>query len=174
MAGNGDVYTGGDFTTVAAGLPASGVAKWNGTAWNSLGTGLNGSVYALAVGPSDQLNAGGDFTTVGDASKVTAYFAVYDATAPLATAPALRAGQVGLYPNPARGRFIVAVPGVSGATSVQAELRNALGQVVGTYAAALPAIGAQLTLSTGALVPGVYTLRLRAGTTTVTKRVTVE
>ena len=72
---------------------------------------------------------GGDFTTVGDGSRVTAYFAVYNATAPLATAPALHAAQEGVYPNPARGRFTLAVPAVTGATSVQAELRNALGQV---------------------------------------------
>ena len=71
----------------------------------------------------------GDFATVGDGSKVTTCFAVYNATAPLANALALHAAQEGVYPNPARGRFTLAVPAVTGATSVQAELRNALGQV---------------------------------------------
>ena len=60
---------------------------------------------------------------------MTTYFAVYNATAPLAAAPALHAAQVDVVPHSARGRFTVAVPAVTGATSVQAELRNALGQV---------------------------------------------
>jgi hypothetical protein len=68
----------------------------------------------------------------------------------------------------------VAVPAVAGASQVQAELRSALGQVVRTQAAALPAAGARLTVATEGLAAGVYVLRLTAGPSTITKRVVIQ
>jgi len=62
----GDLYAGGQFTT-AGGVPANHIAKWNGSGWSALGSGLvdgGASVYALAVSGSD-LYAGGNFTTAG-------------------------------------------------------------------------------------------------------------
>ena len=47
-------------------MPAKYIAKWNGTAWSALGTGVNGFVYALAVAGTD-VYAGGFFTTAGGA-----------------------------------------------------------------------------------------------------------
>ena len=68
MAGNGDLYAGGDFTQ-AGGLAANYVARWNGTAWSSLGTGIgngaNSSVYSLAVAGNGDVYVGGNFTRVG-------------------------------------------------------------------------------------------------------------
>ena len=58
-----DLYVGGDFTT-AGGTPANNIAKWNGSSWSTLYTGMNSGVSALAVSGSD-LYAGGDFTTAG-------------------------------------------------------------------------------------------------------------
>jgi trimeric autotransporter adhesin len=70
------LYAGGFFTT-AGGVPASFIAKWNGTSWSSLGTGsANGVfgplpyVYALTVfddgsGGGPALYVGGSFTTAG-------------------------------------------------------------------------------------------------------------
>jgi hypothetical protein len=58
-----DLYAGGYFTT-AGGSPANYVAKWNGSNWSPLGSGMNGAVRALAVSGSD-LYAGGYFTTAG-------------------------------------------------------------------------------------------------------------
>ena len=56
---NGELYIGGDFTQVG-GLVASKVAKWNGTNWSTLGSGLNytvndlieynGDIYAATTG----------------------------------------------------------------------------------------------------------------------------
>ena len=57
---------GGRFTQ-AGGTPASNVAKWNGTTWSALGTGVNKDVYALAVSGSD-VYVGGDFRTAGGVS----------------------------------------------------------------------------------------------------------
>ena len=42
------LVAGGDFTT-AGGVSASRIARWNGTAWSPLGTGMNNAVEALAV-----------------------------------------------------------------------------------------------------------------------------
>src|SRR5262245_17258224 len=42
------LYAGGDFTR-AGGLAANNVAKWDGTSWAALGSGLNNGVSALAV-----------------------------------------------------------------------------------------------------------------------------
>ncbi len=41
------------------------MAKWNGSAWSALGSGMNDYVHALAVDGSGNLYAGGDFTTAG-------------------------------------------------------------------------------------------------------------
>lgn len=61
-----DLYVGGAFT-LAGGVPATNIAKWDGTNWTALaGGGTNAPVRALAVGGTD-LYIGGDFTTAGGA-----------------------------------------------------------------------------------------------------------
>ena len=58
-----NVFAGGGFTT-AGGASATRVARWNGSAWSALGTGVNNTVATLAVIGSD-LYAGGSFATAG-------------------------------------------------------------------------------------------------------------
>ncbi|MGA1701651.1 MAG: hypothetical protein ACO4BY_11045 [Candidatus Nanopelagicales bacterium] len=60
----GNLYAGGSFTT-AGGAPANRVAKWNGTSWSALGTGMNNNVTALATDSAGNLYAGALFTTAG-------------------------------------------------------------------------------------------------------------
>jgi hypothetical protein len=67
-ASGSDLYAGGYFTT-ADGSPANYIAKWDGTSWSALGSGMDGGVYALAVLGND-LYAGGGFTTA-DGSPAT-------------------------------------------------------------------------------------------------------
>ncbi len=65
--GSGNLYVGGTFTVVGMTV-ANNIAKWNGTAWSALGSGIAGPVYALAVAESESgttLYAGGAFTTAG-------------------------------------------------------------------------------------------------------------
>jgi hypothetical protein len=71
--GNGPaLYAGGEFST-AGGVPASNIAKWDGTQWSPLGEGVGGDVYepgviALTVfddGNGPALYAGGEFATAG-------------------------------------------------------------------------------------------------------------
>lgn len=66
--GSGDALYVGGFFNKAGTVTANGVARWNGTAWSALGTGLNGQIYALAVfsdasGPA--LYAGGSLDLAG-------------------------------------------------------------------------------------------------------------
>jgi hypothetical protein len=65
-----DVYVGGNFTQIcgnaacnSGNTTANRVAKWNGSAWSTLGSGVNGTVDALAVSGSD-VYVGGEFTQV--------------------------------------------------------------------------------------------------------------
>jgi hypothetical protein len=68
VAGNGDVYAGGDFV-IAGGVSAIRIARWNGTAWNALGAGITASplqgVRALVVAANGDVYAGGNFTQAG-------------------------------------------------------------------------------------------------------------
>jgi hypothetical protein len=63
---NGEMIAGGSFIS-AGGVPANRIAKWNGTTWNPLGSGVSGSqnfVQALEV-YNGNLWVGGNFTTAG-------------------------------------------------------------------------------------------------------------
>lgn len=63
---NGDIVAGGAFIQ-ADGVPASRIARWNGTAWSAMGQGVGGGndpyIAALAVLPNGDLLAGGAFTS---------------------------------------------------------------------------------------------------------------
>ena len=113
-------------------------------------------------------------TAAQAATLITGRFSVVFRAGALAAATGLTATAVTLYPNPAHDAFTVLVPGVAGATALQAELLNALGQVVLRQTAALPAAGVQLRVPTAELAQGVYLLRLQAGESIVTKRVMVQ
>jgi hypothetical protein len=70
------LYAGGGFT-IAGGVAASRIAKWNGSSWSALGSGMSGMtglvpafVYALTLfddGGGASLYAGGNFTNAGSA-----------------------------------------------------------------------------------------------------------
>ena len=59
---NGDLAAGAACYAVGG---AGDVARWKGSTWVPLGTGMNGRVSALAVFPNGDLVAGGGFTTAG-------------------------------------------------------------------------------------------------------------
>ena len=66
--GSGNLYIGGDFTAVGD-VIANRIAKWNGSSWSALGSGMNDTVMALVVSGSD-VYAGGGFTTAGGSAAV--------------------------------------------------------------------------------------------------------
>ncbi len=65
---NGDLIAAGQFTSIN-GVPAARIARWNGSTWQPLGTGMNSQVLALEV-LNNELIAGGAFTSAGGASAV--------------------------------------------------------------------------------------------------------
>jgi hypothetical protein len=73
--GAGNLYIAGVFTLVGD-LFITNIAKWNGSSWSALGSGIGGVAFpalrALAVSSSD-LYVGGPFTMAG--RKISAYFA---------------------------------------------------------------------------------------------------
>ena len=74
------LYAGGVFST-AGGVAALDIARWDGTSWSALGSGLGGPVLALTTfddGSGPALYAGGSFTTAGGAS--AAHIARWDGT----------------------------------------------------------------------------------------------
>lgn len=60
----GNLYAAGDFTT-AGGVACARIAKWNGSAWSALSTGLNNTGFALATDAANRVYVGGSFTTAG-------------------------------------------------------------------------------------------------------------
>jgi hypothetical protein len=67
---DGNVYVGGGFTT-AGGVTVNGIAKWDGTSWSALGSGVSGGgaiVNCLMFDAAGNLYAGGSFTTAGGVS----------------------------------------------------------------------------------------------------------
>jgi hypothetical protein len=63
------LYVGGSFTS-AGGVPAKNIAKWNGTTWSALGSGVSGTVSALAASEDASplgraLYVGGSFGQAG-------------------------------------------------------------------------------------------------------------
>jgi trimeric autotransporter adhesin len=82
-----NIYVGGSFTN-AGGIPASNVARWDGSQWHALGDGLPGfehcifqscdfPVTSLALA-NEKLFVGGGFTTAY--SEVEGFLAVWDGT----------------------------------------------------------------------------------------------
>ena len=74
--GSGNLYIGGSFTVVGGAI-ANGIAKWDGTNWSALGSGMNSWVGALAVW-GNNVYAGGGFTMAG--GKAANYIARWDGT----------------------------------------------------------------------------------------------
>ena len=64
LLSGGSLYAGGDFLSTISADDTSHIARWDGTEWLPLGTGLNGSVHGIAVSKSD-VYAGGQFDDAG-------------------------------------------------------------------------------------------------------------
>jgi hypothetical protein len=67
----GSLYAGGSFTH-ANGVLTGGLARWDGTSWNSVGGFFNGTVYALEV-YNGSLVMAGSFTGFGGSPNISSY-----------------------------------------------------------------------------------------------------
>jgi hypothetical protein len=157
ISNTGDLYVAGSFTQ-AGGVPASHVAKWDGASWSTLGSGLNNFVRALAIMPNSKLCFGGFFSGVGDASKASAGFAIYNPNAtPTATIASQRTQSVAYtYPNPSVGRATLTLPPAVVARA--GEVLDALGRQVGGFV--VPAGASSVALNLAELPAGTYTIRV--------------
>ena len=63
--GAGNLYIGGNFTAVGT-AAANYIAKWDGSTWSALGSGMNNQVFAMAMSGTT-LYAGGAFGVAGGA-----------------------------------------------------------------------------------------------------------
>ena len=65
--GSGGLYAGGTFASIG-GVPAARVARWNGSTWSALGSGVTGSIASvscLLLTSGNLLVVGGTFTAAG-------------------------------------------------------------------------------------------------------------
>jgi hypothetical protein len=62
---HGNLYAGGNFT-IAGGIAANYIAKWDGSAWSALGSGMDDQVTELVLDPQGNLYAAGWFRRAGD------------------------------------------------------------------------------------------------------------
>lgn len=66
--GSGNALVLGGYFATAGSTTANSIARWNGTAWSSLGSGARSTIYALApltAGGVSTLYVGGEFTSIG-------------------------------------------------------------------------------------------------------------
>lgn len=75
---DGSLVAGGFFST-AGGVPAANVARWDGAAWQSLGSGTNGGINCILSDAEGRLWFGGSFTQAG--SQPASRVARWDGTA---------------------------------------------------------------------------------------------
>ncbi len=148
---NGSLYVGGNFTSANAGggqiqVPASRIARWDGSNWFALGSGVDGRVESmLAMG--DKLYVGGRFAAAG--GDAAAGFASWNGSTWQALANglagstqyenipsvfAIASGEVGLLVGGDFGRFATASPAAAPSVVVNniAELASQLVLPLGT------------------------------------------
>ena len=62
---NGNVVAGGSFAFSTVGGSILNIARWDGTNWSAMGSGMSDQVHSLLTLPNGDLVAGGSFTTAG-------------------------------------------------------------------------------------------------------------
>lgn len=78
IAPNGDLYVGGDFTSIG-GVAADRLAVWNGTVWAEVGGGANAIIRTVAFDSGGNLYVGG-YLTLGGATAL-GYIGTWDGSA---------------------------------------------------------------------------------------------
>lgn len=128
---------------------------------------LPGRTYTIRV--TSICGAGGSTTYTAGSPVV---FTLRNA---LASAAALGAGTLAVFPNPAHRAASLVLPAVPGAAQARLTLLNALGQAVRAVVIPLAATGeTRAALDLSGVVPGLYTLRVQAGAHGASQRLVVE
>jgi hypothetical protein len=168
-ASGSGLYAGGYFTT-AGGVAANYIARWDGTEWSPLSSGMNESVHAVAVLGSS-FYAGGMFTTAG--GKQSLHIGRWSRVPTSAKEEQSSSAQARLeqnYPNPFNPlttiEYYLAASG-----NVALHVYNVLGQEVTTLVNAKEQAGPHRVVFDGkGLSAGVYFCRLQTEGRTVTRK----
>jgi hypothetical protein len=124
---DGSIVAAGNFSS-AGGVPASGIARWNGTAWSALGAGVNRlneykEVYTIARSSDTDIFFGGDFKKVGEATANN--LARWNGTEMTCTGSTIETGGPVVY---ALAREILGAPGTQ-SIFVGGEFSNVAGTI---------------------------------------------
>ncbi|MDO7848349.1 fibronectin type III domain-containing protein [Hymenobacter sp. M29] len=87
---------------------------------------------------------------------------------------ALGGAAVEVFPNPARRAANLVLPAVAGATQARVVLLNGLGQQIRVLTVPLAGAETRTSLDLTGVAPGLYTLRVAAGSQTASQRLAVE
>ncbi len=154
-------------------MSASRVARWNGTAWSALGTGVQGGSYALGVSTSGDVFIGGPFSAAGSVG--SPYVVLYTPTT-VDVEPETAPGAgltLAVAPNPVAGGGTVRLT-LPAAGRVRVAVYDALGREVAVLMDGERVAGElALALDASRLAPGVYAVRADAGGASAARRVTV-
>jgi hypothetical protein len=170
MDGSGNLYAGGNFSTAFGGT-LNYIAKWNGSVWSALGSGMDNTVQALALDNGGHLFVGGAFFLAG--TTVSPFVAqgnvAAQTPAPSLTAPATNS----VSANPVNVSFSLPAAATNGTVTLTftgavtrtLTLANSQGSA-GTHGFSFDpanptAVSAVASLSGGTSIPdGVYTVTL--------------
>lgn len=173
---NGDLYVGGYFSNAGV-FPARHIVKWHNpdSTWSSLGTGINGTPFAMAA-QGKYLYVGGSFTQAGVKNSqnfarwIDSAIAAPDDTVPPDTntvsAPErieYASATLAAVPNPTNGSTNISftVP-ASGLCTV--DIRNVHGETVATLVSDRLEAGAyNIRWNAAGMPDGVYFCNLRSG-----------
>ncbi|MCC2545267.1 T9SS type A sorting domain-containing protein [Hymenobacter sp. BT175] len=92
----------------------------------------------------------------------------------LATTAASSLAGLSVFPNPAPGRVTVQLPALSGVSQITVTLTDVLNRVVRAYPVGLTGEGLRQELDLTGVVPGVYLLRVQAGSAETVRRLLVK
>jgi len=142
----------------------------------------NDYAYGMALSGSHVFVAGavstpasiGQFVLPGTPGVSASFLASIIENTISASAASQLAAEVTVFPNPAHGQATVEVPAVQGAASASFAVLDAVGRVVRSASAGLPAAGLRYTLPLEGLPAGVYTLQVKAGAVSAARRLVVE
>lgn len=152
---NGNLYCGGGFDSVNASPAINYILSWNGTAFSSVGSGMNSFGYVLCMANYNGfMYAGGLFTSAG--GKPANYVAQWNGVAGINEL--YNAEEIKVYPNPSNGKFAIESLVVSGQSSV--EVYNMMGEKV--YSGFLNEQESEIDLSGQA--SGIYMYRILSAT----------
>jgi hypothetical protein len=179
----GNLYAGGNFD-VAGSIKASGIARWDGSAWSALGSGIkrprytndnpaqgndNGNAYALLCDNKGTLSVGGGFSVAG--GKTSCNFA----QCRLSGTDASFAGkQPALQPRLSyeSGKGLVRVHGVAN-TRVQVNMYSLLGREVWRASEIMTAGDHTFRINTAGLAKGTYIAHIQAGNESLRGRIII-